>query len=54
MTLIKNYNTKYSVHKFDGFVQKLVTSKNFNEIKKVLDPQNQLDGFGVQQLYLLH
>ena len=39
-------NTKYSVHKFDGFVQKLVTSKNLNEIKKVLDPQNQLDGFG--------
>lgn len=39
-------NTKYSVHKFDGFVKKLVTSNNINDIKKVLDPQNQLDGFG--------
>lgn len=39
-------NTKYSVHKFDGFVQKLVTSNNIDDIKKVLDPQNQLNGFG--------
>ena len=39
-------NITYSVHKFDGVVKKLITSKNFNEIKNFLDPQTKLVGFG--------